>query len=99
MIVVMILESVPVGVRGDLSRYLLQPRAGVFVGSLSPTVRDRLWERVSSKRGVGSCLLIFEDPRCEQRVSFRQVGERAAQLVDFDGLTLLRVPHPLIEAA
>ena len=33
--IIMILENVPVGLRGELSRWLIEPRAGVFVGHVS----------------------------------------------------------------
>ena len=40
--IVMILENVPTSLRGELSRWLLEPRAGVFVGHVSARVRDKL---------------------------------------------------------
>ena len=40
--VVMIMESVPAGLRGELSRWLIEPHPGVFWGHLSSMVRDRL---------------------------------------------------------
>ena len=33
--IVMILEKVSVGLRGELSRWLIEPRTGVFVGQVS----------------------------------------------------------------
>jgi len=41
--VVMILERVPASLRGELTRWLLELRAGVFVGTLKPVVRRKLW--------------------------------------------------------
>jgi CRISPR-associated protein Cas2 len=43
--VVLVLERVPVSLQGELTRWLLEPRAGVFVGNIPAGVRDRLWER------------------------------------------------------
>ena len=40
---VMMLETVPVGLRGELTRWLIEPHPGVFVGHVSALVRDRLW--------------------------------------------------------
>jgi len=51
--VVMILECVPESLRGELSRWLLEPKAGVFVGTVTATVRERLWERVCGLWPVG----------------------------------------------
>ena len=41
---VMILERVAASQRGELSKWLLEVKTGVFVGRLSGLVRDRLWE-------------------------------------------------------
>lgn len=49
--VVMIVERAPPGLRGLLTRWMLEPKAGVFVGTMSAMVRDKLWQRVC--RSVG----------------------------------------------
>lgn len=43
--VVIVLEKVPRGLRGELTRWLVELDTGVFVGQLSATVRDLLWRR------------------------------------------------------
>ena len=43
--IVMILEKVPVRLRGELTRWLIEPRQGVFVGHINAMVRERLWEK------------------------------------------------------
>jgi CRISPR-associated protein Cas2 len=98
-IVVIILDRVPASVRGDLSRWMIEPRAGVFVGHVTAQVRDRLWDRISARVREGASLMVYEDVRAEQGVSFRQVGERARELVDLDGLTLVRLPLPAAREA
>jgi CRISPR-associated protein Cas2 len=40
--VVLVLERVPVSLRGELTRWMLEIRSGVFVGTLTSVVRDRL---------------------------------------------------------
>src|SRR6266567_3939393 len=57
--VVLILERVPPGLRGELTRWFLEPKAGVFVGRVSALVRDRLWEKACSKAGGGGCLILY----------------------------------------
>ena len=47
--VMMILERVPVSLRGELTRWLVEPRAGVFAGRISAGVRDKLWERACGR--------------------------------------------------
>ena len=38
--VVLILERVPPGLKGDLSRWMIEPKAGIFLGRVSARVRD-----------------------------------------------------------
>lgn len=92
MIVVLVLDRVSPGLRGDLSRWLVEPKAGVFVGRVTPQVRDKLWNRVSARVSDGACLLVYESPQDEQRVAFRQIGERSRELVDLEGIRLVRLP-------
>ena len=40
---VLVLERVPAGLRGFLSRWFLEVQANVFVGTVSSRVRDNLW--------------------------------------------------------
>ena len=56
--VVMILESVPTSLRGELTRWMLEPKAGVFVGTVSAMVRDRLWGKVCKSVRDGGCMMI-----------------------------------------
>lgn len=93
MIVVLILERVPPSLRGDLSRWMLEPQAGVFVGRVTAQVRDRLWERAAARVRDGACLMICEETRTEQGFSFRQHGDRSRELLDLDGVTLIRLPN------
>ena len=51
--VVLVLERVPTSLRGELTRWMLEPKAGVFVGTMSALVREQLWEKVSHDGGVG----------------------------------------------
>lgn len=97
---VLILERVPAALRGELTRWLIEPRTGVFVGRVSALVRDRLWEKVSEACGPGSqtgsdagpgALLLFR-ARNEQGFSIRSVGHPSRQVVEFEGLRLIRIP-------
>ena len=56
--VVLILECVPPGLRGELTRGLIEPKTGIFVGRISAMVRDRLWTKVCGQAGAGGCVMI-----------------------------------------
>jgi CRISPR-associated protein Cas2 len=89
--VLVILEKVPSGLRGELTRWMLEPKAGVFVGSVSGMVRERLWQKLCDESRNGSCMMIHSD-NTEQGFSIRISGEPSREVVDFEGLFLVRVP-------
>ncbi len=89
--VVLILERVPGGLRGDLTRWLLEPRSGTFVGSLPAGVRDRLWAKACKEARDGSCTMIAH-ARNDQGFTVRVHNEPQRSIVDFDGLALVRLP-------
>lgn len=89
--VVMILERAAPSLRGELTRWMLEPQAGVFVGSLSAVVRDKLWERACSKANGAGCMLIYST-NTEQGFAFRFWGRTNREVADFDGLSLICVP-------
>ena len=86
--VVLIVTAVKPGLRGELSRWMIEPQAGVFVGNLPARVRDRLWEKVVREVTSGSAVQLFS-ARTEQGFAVRVHGDRSRVPVDFDGLTLI----------
>ncbi|MCG6553163.1 MAG: type I-E CRISPR-associated endoribonuclease Cas2e [Candidatus Magnetominusculus sp. LBB02] len=89
--VVLILERVPLGLRGELTRWFLEPKAGVFVGRVSALVRDQLWEKACRQSGEGGCVMLHTSNN-EQGFQVRNWGRTARSIEDFDGLFLVRVP-------
>lgn len=89
--VVMIMESVPIGLRGELSRWLIEPHPGVFLGHLTAMVRDRLWERACAACREGGLIQMWTTNN-EQRFALRVFGNTRREIVDIDGLQLVRRP-------
>lgn len=89
--VVIVLERVPTGVRGELTRWMIELHAGVFVGNVSALVRDKLWEHVCSKMKDGAGLLVHSTDN-EQGFAIRYSGTTNRTVEDFEGLTLVRLP-------
>lgn len=87
--VVMILERVPVSLRGELSRWMIEPRAGTFVGSVSAMVRDRLWER-AQKHADGGAGIMLHSSNTEQGFKVRTFGDSTRDMVNIEGLWLVR---------
>ena len=85
----MIMENVPASLRGELSRWMIEPKAGVFVGKISATVRDKLWSKALESKKLGYIIQLWSTNN-EQGFSARSVGISSSQLVDVDGLTLVK---------
>ncbi|MBN2074348.1 MAG: type I-E CRISPR-associated endoribonuclease Cas2 [Dehalococcoidales bacterium] len=88
---VMILEKVPTSLRGALSRWLLEPKTGVFLGNPSARVRDELWNKaVKKSKENGAVLQVWTDQN-PQGFSWRQHGERERTFIDLEGLFLVKI--------
>ena len=57
--IVLVLSACPPGLRGDLTKWLYEVSAGVFVGKVSARIRELLWERVLDTKGSGRAILIW----------------------------------------
>ncbi|WP_130866878.1 type I-E CRISPR-associated endoribonuclease Cas2e [Acidipropionibacterium timonense] len=88
--VVLVLTACPAGLRGHLTRWLLEISPGVFVGHVPARIRDALWSRVVEMCRDGRAVLVYS-VRGEQRFEFR-VHRHDWDVVDFDGLKLVRRP-------
>ncbi len=89
--IVMLLEKVPLRLRGELTRWLIEPRTGVFVGHVNAMVRDRLWQKCCNARGMGGVIQMWSTNN-EQHFAMRMNGDTSRQIVELDGLQLIEVP-------
>ncbi len=89
--IVMVLEKVPTSLRGELTRWLIEPHAGVFVGHVNATVRDHLWGKCIKSKRTGGVLQIWSTNN-EQRFSIRSIGQTQRQMAHFEGIQLIRRP-------
>lgn len=85
---VIVLTAVPPGLRGHLTRWLLEISPGVYVGHVSARVRELIWERVLEFMADGRALMLHS-ARGEQRLEFQVHGHDWTP-VDYDGITLMR---------
>ncbi len=90
--VVMILENGPPALRGELSRWLVEPHAGVFVGSVSAMVRDKLWEKVIKGFPKGGAALIYNS-NSEQGFVIVTHGPTRRKVEDCEGLLFIANPR------
>ncbi len=88
--VVFVLEKVPLSLRGELTRWLLELKAGVFVGTVSALVRDLLWVKVTWSLKGGGAIMIHADTS-EQGFAVKYWGETSRMIEDFQGLRLVGI--------
>ena len=87
----MILERVSGRLRGELSRWLIEPHTGVFVGHVNAMVRDRLWEKCCQGSELGGIVQMWSTNN-EQHFQIRMWGLTDRRVVDFEGLQLIEIP-------
>lgn len=87
---VLVLTACPVGLRGDLTKWLSEISPGVFVGRPSSRVRDLLWERSTELCKDGRVILVHTADN-EQGLEYR-VHNHDWTPIDLDGLTVMLRP-------
>jgi CRISPR-associated protein Cas2 len=88
MFAVIHLEAVPDHLRGYLSRFLQEVRTGLYVGVVTSTVLDHLWERTCNATKAGTATLIVSDPTIETGFDIRLHHVGTHRTVDMDGIRL-----------
>lgn len=87
---VLVVTACPAGLRGDLSKWVMEIAPGVFVGDPTARIRDLLWERTVDLCKSGRALQVYSTNN-EQGMEFR-THKYDWQPTDFDGLTLMMRP-------
>jgi len=90
---VIAVNRAPSRLRGRLAAWLLEVRAGVFVGKYSARTRERIWEQVCDYIEDGDAVMIWQAPT-DQGFAFETVGQNRRMPVDFDGLSLVSFAPP-----
>lgn len=86
---VVVVNNAPPRLRGRLAAWLLEVRAGVYVGDYSARTRNLIWEQVTAYIEDGDAVLLWK-AATEQGFDFATIGKNRRQPVDFDGLTLVK---------
>ncbi|MEA4838008.1 MAG: type I-E CRISPR-associated endoribonuclease Cas2e [Rhodospirillaceae bacterium] len=85
---VIVVANAPPRLRGRLAAWLLEVRAGVYVGDYSARTRERIWEQVASFIEAGDAVMIWQAPT-DQGFDFATIGTNRRMPVDLDGLKLV----------
>ena len=85
---VIVVENVPPALRGRLAVWLIEVRAGVYVGNLSKKVREMIWSQVDEGLGEGNAVLVWST-NTENGFDFLTLGKNRRIPVEFDGIKLV----------
>lgn len=92
--VVVVTEGVPPRLRGRLAIWLLEVRAGVYVGDTSRKVREMIWDQVTRLVEDGNAVIAWSS-RNESGFEFQTCGTNRRVPIDHEGLRLVRfAPEP-----
>ncbi len=92
---VIAVERAPPRLRGRLSLWLAEVRAGVYVGLYSKRVRERIWSEVVEMIDSGNAVIVWT-AATDSGFAFEAIGENRREPADFDGLTLVKFKPPPI---
>jgi len=85
---VVVTENVPPRLRGRLAIWLLEVRAGVYIGDVSRRTREMIWEQLSEGHEDGNVVMAWASPH-ESGYEFQTLGANRRVPVEYDGLRLV----------
>ena len=85
---VIVVENVPPRLRGRLAVWLIEIRAGVYVGDLSAKVRDMIWSQIEDGLEEGNAVMAWST-NTESGFDFMTLGKNRRLPVELDGLKLV----------
>jgi CRISPR-associated protein Cas2 len=85
---VIVVENVPPRLRGRLAVWLLEVRAGVYVGNVGRRVREMIWENVEKGMGEGNAVMAW-NTNTESGFDFMTLGTNRRIPVELDGIKLV----------
>lgn len=85
---VIVAENTPDRLRGRLRVYMIEIRAGVYVGNLSFKAREMVWDTVSEGLGEGNAVMVWRT-NTESGFDFVTAGINRRMPVEMDGIKLV----------
>ena len=85
---VTVVENAPQRLRGRLAIWLLEVRAGVYVGNVSRRVREMIWATIEKGIGEGNAVMAWST-NTESGFDFLTMGANRRISVEMDGVKLV----------
>lgn len=90
---VIVTENVPPRLRGRLGLWLVEVRAGVYVGDVSRRVRDMIWNNLEEGIDEGNVVMAWTSNN-ESGFDFLTLGANRRIPVEMDGIKLVSFMPP-----
>lgn len=87
-LIVVTVENAPPRLRGRLALWLVEVRAGVYVGTYSVRVREMIWEQVLAGIEEGSAVMIWQE-RNDSGYDFVMTGDNRRIPKEMDGVKFI----------
>ena len=85
---VTVVENAPPRLRGRLAIWLLEVRAGVYIGKVSRRVREMIWEQIEKGIEAGNAVMAWST-NTESGFDFMTLGANRRIPVELDGIKLV----------
>jgi CRISPR-associated protein Cas2 len=85
---VIVIENAPPRLRGRLAVWLLEIRAGVYVGKVSRRIQEMIWSQVEHGIEEGNAVIAWST-NSERGFDFNTIGENRRIPVEMDGIKLV----------
>jgi len=85
---VTVVENAPPRLRGRLAIWLLEVRAGVYVGKVSRRVREMIWQQIEEGIEEGNAVMAWST-NTESGFDFMTLGANRRIPVEMDGIKLV----------
>jgi len=94
-----VVENVPPRLRGRLALWLLEVRAGVYIGKVSRRVREMIWDNIEKGLEEGNAVMVWST-NAESGFDFMTLGANRRIPKEMDGVKLVSfIPANDIEDA
>ncbi len=84
------MTNAPLSLRGELTKWLVEPKAGVLVGSVSAIVREKLWQKVCEAQSIVDGAIMIYTTNNEQGYAVLIHGDPLRTIEDFEGIRLVK---------
>lgn len=87
--VVLVCEDVTKSQRGEITKWMIEVKSGVFIGNVSFKVREKLWNTIVYNWGIKSLLLFSFNN--EQGFDIKFNNYDGKKVINLDGIVLTNI--------